>query len=615
MAQPLRRQITIVVVVLTIVVFAAIGYGARLTYNEHVRQLAAQTATMAATVVVYVDRVLDTADAVALVASRHPSVRALDPHAATDVLLPLVGGGDELLSNALLADLNGQPLAWARPPDPTVEGSIDRTWLSQVARTGKVLVSPMLGKAGDTHHSIVLAYPVVSPINELAGVLGLAVHLEALEKVLRSIPLPPGSVVTLTDQHSVVVARSLDATQYVGRPAAPGGAARNPYDVPASVVLTGVDGVERVFGNAVVDRGPWLASVGIPTSVAFARTLPIYQRNFAISVGASILVIIVTWLFARRWIRAFDHLDDTARRVSRGDLSPLDPKPMPTAEMEHLQQTVSRMITSLQNARASIASQVDDERRMREELQSLQQQVIRQERLAAIGVLVSGVAHELNNPLQSILGFSELLQMQKDIPEQARADLALIQKESARASAIIRNLSRFGRQQLEPSPVRLRDVVASVMELRHRKLEEANITVHVEEQSTAHVLAVFTELQQVLLNFAINAEQAITQSNPSRRDITIRTGDRDGWAWIELEDSGPGVPAEHEAKLFQPFYTTKPVGEGTGLGLSVSYDIIRSHNGRIGYRRAPSGGAIFYFELPIVHPMTHPDVPSHKLDV
>jgi signal transduction histidine kinase len=244
---------------------------------------------------------------------------------------------------------------------------------------------------------------------------------------------------------------------------------------------------------------------------------------------------------------------------------------------------------------------------MRQEVQSLQQQVIRQERLAAIGVLVSGVAHELNNPLQAILGFAELLQMQQDMPEHATKDLALIQKESARASAIIRNLSRFGRQVLDPSPVRLRDVVASVMELRYRKLEEANIAVSVDEKSSAVVMAIFTELQQVLLNFAINAEQAIVHSTAERREIEVRTGDRDGWAWIELEDSGPGVPLEHEPKLFQPFYTTKPVGEGTGLGLSVSYDIIRSHNGRIGYRRSPGGGAIFYFELPIE--------PPSKLDV
>jgi C4-dicarboxylate-specific signal transduction histidine kinase len=601
LAQPLRRQIILVVGVVTILVWTVIFYGARLTYDEHVRQLAAQTTTMAATVVAYVNTNLETADAVAATASRHPAMRALDPAAAAEVLQPLVGEGDDLLNNALMADANGTPVAWAVPPNPVVEGSIDRAWLAQVARTGKSLVSPMLGKTGDTSHAIVLAYPIVSD-QRIVGVLGLSVHLEALEKVLASIPMPAGSVVTLSDAQSVVVARSLEASQYVGRMAAPGGEPRNPYDIPASVVLTGVDGVERVFGNGVVDRGPWLASVGIPLSVAWSRTLPIYRRNFAVSVAVTLLVFGLTWMFARRWLSAFDHLDQTAQRVSRGDLSPLSPQPMPTAEMDRLERTVGSMITNLQSARAAIAAQVDDERRMRQELQSLQQQVIRQERLAAIGVLASGVAHELNNPLQSILGFSELLQMQQNMPESARSDLTLIQKESARASAIIRNLSRFGRQMSEPSPIRLRDVVASVLELRQRKLEEANIRVTVEDTSNPVVMAIFTELQQVLLNFAINAEQAITQGNPPRREVVIRTTERDGWASIELEDSGPGVPPENEAKLFQPFYTTKPVGEGTGLGLSVSYDIIRSHSGRIGYRPAPAGGAIFYFELPVVPP-------------
>jgi signal transduction histidine kinase len=212
---------------------------------------------------------------------------------------------------------------------------------------------------------------------------------------------------------------------------------------------------------------------------------------------------------------------------------------------------------------------------------------------------VSGVAHELNNPLQAILGFAELLLLQPDMPQQARTDLTLIQKESARASAIIRNLQRFGRQMSEPSPVRLRDVITSVLELRQRKLQEVNIAIAVEDNSDGVVMAIFTELQQVVLNFVINAEQAIVQAQPAVRQITIRTGDRDGWAWIEVEDTGPGVPAADEAKLFQPFYTTKPVNEGTGLGLSVSYDIIRQHNGRIGYRRGAGGGAVFSFELPM----------------
>ena len=596
MAYPLRRQIVVLVSVLFVAVLAAIAVGARLTYVEHLRQLQAETQTMAATVVVYVNQNLFTADTVAGTAARHPSVLRLDPSAATEVLEPLLGGR-QLVHNALLADASGQVIAWARPPVPAVEGTLDLDWLKQLATTGKTATSHMLGGPGAEAHAIVLAYPIATA-GGVIGVLGISIHLEQLEQVLASIPLPAGSVVTLTDEKSVVVARSVDAKQYVGKSTNPG-SSKDPNLVPTSAILRGIDGIERVFGNAVVDRGPWVASVGIPTSVALERTMPIYYRNFGITLVVSVVAIGAAMWLVNRWVDAFDHLDTATRRVSRGDLSPLDQRPMPTQELEHMQQTISGMITSLRNARESIASQVDEERRMRQEVQSLQQQVIRQERLAAIGVLVSGVAHELNNPLQAILGFSELLQMQPGMPEQARGDLSLIQKESARASAIIRNLSKFGRQMSAPTPVRLRDVVASVLELRQRKLEEANITVDVEEKSNAVVMAIFTELQQVLLNFAINAEQSIIASGMEKRTIVIRTADEAGWAWIELEDSGPGVSPEHEPKLFQPFYTTKAVGEGTGLGLSVSYDIIRSHGGRIGYRRSPTGGAVFFFELPI----------------
>jgi C4-dicarboxylate-specific signal transduction histidine kinase len=181
---------------------------------------------------------------------------------------------------------------------------------------------------------------------------------------------------------------------------------------------------------------------------------------------------------------------------------------------------------------------------MRQELQSLQRQVIRQERLAAIGVLVSGIAHELNNPLQAILGFAELLQLRKDMPPGASQELALIQKESTRASAIIRNLSRFSRQTTaEAAPCRLRDVVASVVELRGRKLEQDNIELEVSESGDPVVHAVFAELQQVVLNFVINAEQAVMQC-PEPRRIALATAIHDDNAYLQVQDSGPGVPPE-----------------------------------------------------------------------
>ena len=186
--------------------------------------------------------------------------------------------------------------------------------------------------------------------------------------------------------------------------------------------------------------------------------------------------------------------------------------------MEQLQSSFIDMLTKLREAQEAVAAQVVEERRIREELQLLQRQLIRQERLAAIGVLVSGVAHELNNPLQAILGFADLLQMRKDLPPHVVEELALIQKESERANAIIRNLSRFSRQQTaDPSSVRLRDVVASVVELRKRKLDEQGIELEVRESHDATVMAVFAELQQVTLNFMVNAEQAVMERVPPRQ--------------------------------------------------------------------------------------------------
>jgi C4-dicarboxylate-specific signal transduction histidine kinase len=185
------------------------------------------------------------------------------------------------------------------------------------------------------------------------------------------------------------------------------------------------------------------------------------------------------------------------------------------------------------------------------------------------------------------------------VTDSVKIDLRLIQKESARACNIIRNLAMFARQQPgEAAPVRLTDLITSVAELRQRRLASEQIELRLEDGSTQYVSAVLTELQQVLLNFVVNAEQAILASGRLPGRITIRSRDLGGRVMLEVEDTGPGIAMDNEAKLFQPFFTTKPVGQGTGLGLSISYGIIDSLGGRIGYSSAPAGGAIFYFDLP-----------------
>ena len=434
----------------------------------------------------------------------------------------------------------------------------------------------------------------------LAG--SLVVYLERgldindIRTVIGTIPLPPDAIITITDEQHTVLARNQDAQHYVGQQVQP--FPSSSADPPPLAILSGTDGVERVYSNQMFGTGPWLISVGIPTHVARGRIRPLLLRNLSIALGATWLTLLLEFLLLRPYTAAFDRAKGFASRVAEGDLSPPHTIRMPSQELDTLQSTLVTMVNRLRDAREKLAAQVVEERRIREELESLQRQVIRQERLAAIGVLASGVAHELNNPLQAILGSAELLQVRDELPAATRAELSMIQKESARASAIIRNLSRFSRQQPgHATAVRLREVIDSVIQLRERRLGETRIALSVQEKGNPVAMAVFEELQQVVLNLLVNAEQAVMETSPPRRiDITLdRVDDK---VRVEVHDSGPGVSPENEPKLFQPFFTTKPSGDGTGLGLSVSYGIVQSHGGTIGFRPNSAGGAIFYFELP-----------------
>ena len=414
--------------------------------------------------------------------------------------------------------------------------------------------------------------------NSMAGLV--AAHLDRvggpvrdadLEEFVKDSGLPQGTLVELRESDRVTAK----------------------YGIPSRVVE------ETTNGQAKMKTRDATVVVGLPRILAWNHARPIYERAMVLAGGATLLVFILEVAVVRRWLRALRRLSNSADRIGGGDLSTPPKMSMPTRELGHLQDALRGMVDRLRDAHEAIARQVAEERRMREEVESLQKQVIRQERLAAIGVLISGIAHELNNPLQAISGHAELLERQTNVPPDVRSDLSIIKKESARASAIIRNLSRFGRvQSSNPSPVKLSDVVASVLELRQRRFDEQDISIVLDEQSTQPAMAVFTELQQVLLNFVINAEQAIADSPETKRRIVIRTRDVEHQILLEVEDSGPGVPVEDEPKLFQPFFTTKPVGQGTGLGLSVSYGIIRSYGGKISYRRGSGGGAVFWFELP-----------------
>ena len=229
----------------------------------------------------------------------------------------------------------------------------------------------------------------------------------------------------------------------------------------------------------------------------------------------------------------------------------------------------------------------------------LEQQVVQSERLAAMGAMIGGVAHELNNPLTSILGVSELLQ-DNETNETSRKQLAMLQQQARRAAEIVQNLTYFARP---PAPgkskINLTEVVERTLNLHAYSLRKNNITVDfLKEAGVPYALGDPHQLMQVFLNLIVNAEQAIREAR-DKGTLRIRLGKGDGTVWVSFHDDGPGIPKESLPSIFDPFYTTKRPGRGTGLGLSICKSVIKEHNGSVEAANSAEGGAVFTVALPV----------------
>lgn len=237
------------------------------------------------------------------------------------------------------------------------------------------------------------------------------------------------------------------------------------------------------------------------------------------------------------------------------------------------------------------------------EQRMLEAQIIQTEKMASIGQLVSGVAHELNNPLTSITGLAELLLERPPHPELPREHLRVIHDQAERASRIVRNLLTFARKGgvTEKTAVDLNDVVTRTSLLIVYELQLHGIELDSElSADPVVVLGDRYELQQVLLNLVTNAVQAVTNLPPGHpRHIRLSTSRSDGEAVLRVRDSGPGVAKHLTPYLFTPFFTTKAPGEGTGLGLSLSYGLVKAHGGDLIYQSPAEGGAEFRVTLPL----------------
>jgi len=248
----------------------------------------------------------------------------------------------------------------------------------------------------------------------------------------------------------------------------------------------------------------------------------------------------------------------------------------------------------------SLSNSNADLQRALDQVKAAQELLLQSEKMAAVGELVSGVAHELNNPLAGVMGYSQLCLGKTQDPK-LRGYLEKICHESERAARIVRNLLTFSRKTTtEPRLIDINEALRRTVELREYDLRVSDVAVEFDlSPEPLRTMADFHQIQQVFLNLLNNAAQAI-RGHRARGRILCRTERMGNRLRITFADDGPGIAPENLHRIFDPFFTTKEVGQGTGLGLSICFGIVRQHNGIIRAGNRPEGGAEFIIELPVV---------------
>lgn len=322
--------------------------------------------------------------------------------------------------------------------------------------------------------------------------------------------------------------------------------------------------------------------------------------NAMLMAFAGFTVLASLWFRREHKTHLWSHVEALRRMVSeirRGNLSVTGNIPR-SVELGSLVGAFIEMAVELREMRDSLEIKVL-ERTV--ELEQAHSELLQSAKLASLGQLVSGVAHEINNPLTSILGFSEVLLARAGADTTVKGPLQTIRHEALRLRHLVGNLTAFARR----APHRtartdLRQVLVRLVELRDYQLHVNNISLHVESPAVAvWVNADADQLLQVVLNLVVNAEQAV-KSRRERGDIWIACGEDGQSAWFSVKDNGCGMAPEVRDHIFEPFFTTRTTGEGTGLGLSISHGIIQQHSGTIIVQSEVGEGTMITARIPVM---------------
>lgn len=334
----------------------------------------------------------------------------------------------------------------------------------------------------------------------------------------------------------------------------------------------------------------------------------IRQQNWAIAAYVFVfLAVISVVLCAILWklvSTPVSMLAEGMHRVGSGDLEykvTISTKD----EMGELAQSFNMMTGELSRAKAELIAWGTKLEKMVEEktemIKNAQAQLIQSEKLASLGRMAAGVAHEINNPLTGVITFGHFLLKALPPDSQEKKDVEVILEQANRCSSIVKGLLGFSRATTtEKSAVNINDILKGTLDVLGRKADFFNIQILIRlDESLPLVVAGGLQLQQVFMNMIVNAADAMEGGGTLTISTRHVTDDGREHAEIEFSDTGCGISREDLPKIFEPFFTTKPVGKGTGLGLAVSYGIIQDHDGTISVRSEVGKGTSFLIRLPL----------------
>ncbi len=362
-----------------------------------------------------------------------------------------------------------------------------------------------------------------------------------------------------------------------------------------------------VLATSAALPGGWRVVTQEPRAIAFAPSRAIQRQNGLFIVASILVALTAGLLLARRINQPLATLTDGARALARGHfqhrlgLTSTDELGQLGAAFDHMAAEIQKREAAISAFNSELQGRVDERTR---ELKEAQAQLLQSQKIAAVSALGAGIAHEINNPLTSVVGFAQVLRMRatKDKRESDSRILGMVEEEAARIARIVQTLLTFSEGYAGDSFSDVEPNAVVEMAIKRVPLEKIEVVRQLDD-ALPHVVGNSAQLQEAITQLVKNAVTAMKGSGT----LTVRSSLADGVVKLEVADTGRGIAAEHLAKIFDPFFTTKDDWHGEGLGLTIVHRIIEQHHGRVRAHSQPGAGATFTLTLPAGSRRAHLD--------